>query len=359
MDDKRNKHGAASMKWSLVIAAQFPELADGWAELHARCQASPMLAVDFVQPLVAQFGNGREYLASCQHDGRMVAMALVVAHGRGSWALFQPAQAPIGLWLQEPGQEMAPLLSSLMAALPGMPLVFGLTQCDPDLLARPPVTNRIRTLDYIDTARITLAGSFDAYWIARGKNLRSNLKKQRAKLGKDGVALRLQVSRLPEEVASAVADYGRLESAGWKAGAGTAVCAGNAQGRYYRAMLEDFCARGAGSIYRYWFNEQLVAMDLCIEDSTQIIVLKTTYDESVAGSLSPTLLMREAVCRQLFDEGSLTRLEFYGKVMEWHTRWTDEVRTLYHVNFYRSALLARLHAWRRRRTPSVKEHYVP
>ena len=60
------------MKWSLVKAAQFSVMADRWAELHARCHASPMLALDFVQPLVAQFGEGGEYVACCEHDGRIV-----------------------------------------------------------------------------------------------------------------------------------------------------------------------------------------------------------------------------------------------------------------------------------------------
>jgi hypothetical protein len=30
--------------------------------------------------------------------------------------------------------------------------------------------------------------------------------------------------------------------------------------------------------------------------------------------------------------------------MEWHLRWTDEVRTMYHVNYYRWPGLRRLHA---------------
>ena len=340
------------MKWTLV-----PFSASAWDALHARCQASPMLAADFVQPLLAAFGDGSERLASCQHDGRTVAMALVAPAGRAAWATFQPAQAPIGLWLQEPGLDLAALLSSLTPALPGMPLIFGLTQIDPDLLARPAA---LRTLDYIATARITLSGTFEHYWAARGKNLRNNLKKQRARLDKEGVALRLQVSRDAAEMGAAVADYARLESAGWKAGGGTAVGTANAQGRFYRAMLERFCRRGAGSVYRYWFNQQLVAMDLCIEDAKQIIVLKTTYDESVPSGLSPTLLMREEALRQLFDEGKFERLEFYGKVMEWHTRWTDEVRTLYHVNHYRWPALGRLHAlWQSRRARPLKEDHVP
>ena len=343
------------MKWRLTPARDFPAAA--WSELHTRCLAAPMLAADFVAPLLAAFGDGSEWLASCQHDGRTVAMALLAPSGRAAWATFQPAQAPIGLWLQEPQLDLAQLLAALLPALPGLPLVVGLTQIDPDLQARPPA---MRTLDYIATARITLAGSFDHYWAGRGKNLRSNLKKQRARLAKEGVALRLQISREAAAVAAAVADYGRLESAGWKARGGTAVDAGNLQGQFYRAMLEGFCRRGAGSIYRYWFNDQLVAMDLCIEDERQIIVLKTTYDESVPASLSPTLLMREEALRRLFDEQRFARLEFYGKLMEWHTRWTDEVRTLYHVNHYRWPALGRLHALlQSRRAPSPKADHVP
>jgi hypothetical protein len=183
------------MKWTLTPASAFADKAGQWNDLHARCQASPMLAVDFVQPLLTEFADGGELLASCERDGRVVAMTLVAPRGRGAWATFQPAQAPIGLWLQEDQQRLHALLSSLMASLPGLPLVFGLTQCDPDLMARPTDSDQLRTMDYIDTAKITLAGSFDEYWNARGKNLRSNLKKQRAKLDKEGVTLRLQVSR--------------------------------------------------------------------------------------------------------------------------------------------------------------------
>ncbi|QYF95070.1 GNAT family N-acetyltransferase [Massilia sp. PAMC28688] len=339
------------MKWTLLPACALEDMSTVWNELHARSDATPLLALDFVQPLLTEFARGDELLARCDMHGRTVAMALVVRTGRGRWSTFQPSQAPVGLWLQERGLDVNTLLACLMRALPGMPLVFGLTQCDPDLLPRPPDGPRLRTMDYIDTARITLAGSFDDYWQARGKNLRSNLKKQRAKLAKDGVPLRMQICRDPADVAQAVADYGRLESAGWKAGGGTAVAADNDQGRYYRAMLERFCARGAGSIYRYWFGEQLAAMDLCVEDAQQIIVLKTTYDETIPKSLSPTLLMREEACRALFEARAFERLEFYGKVMEWHTRWTDEVRTLYHINFYRWPIIASLHARQQARRP--------
>jgi hypothetical protein len=142
-----------------------------------------------------------------------------------------------------------------------------------------------------------------------------------------------------------VADYGRLETTGWKARSGSAVGAGDAQGRFYARMLEAFAQQGQARVYRYWFGEQLAAMDLCITDRDCIVILKTAYDESIPSGFSPALLMREEACRELFDAQRFARIEFYGRVMEWHTRWTDEVRTLYHLNHYRWPLLSRAHAY--------------
>lgn len=344
------------MKWRLAPGHAFEAERVRWRELHARSAATPLLDADFIAPLLTEFSNGGEVLAWCEHDGRTVAMTLLTRASSASWRTFQPPQAPLGPWLQESGSDTAELLAALLPALPGVALLVALTQCDPALLARPQSAARLRSIDYIDTAAIALDGSFETYWEGRGKNLRANLKKQRARLARDGVVARLQVSRAAEDVSDAIAQYAQLEGAGWKAGAGSAV--GGAQAHYYRTMLEAFCRRGAGCIYRYWFGERLVAIDLCIEDAAQLIVLKTTYDEGAAADgLSPALLMREEALRDLFGDCRLQRLEFYGRVMEWHTRWTKQVRTLYHVNYYRWPVLARLHArWQSR---TLKAHHVP
>ncbi len=331
------------MSWTIAPAASLAAHAAEWTRLHAAGPASPLLAADFVLPLLEQFGSGVELLAIYRRGGQTLAMTVLAPAGRARWQTFQPAQAPIGIWLQRPGLDSAALAGELVRALPGFALMASLTQCDPELLPRPRDARSLHTLDYILTARISVRGGFAHYWEERGKNLRSNLKKQRARLEREGIAPRLEVLRAPGLVAAAVADYGRMESTGWKAGGGTAVHADNAQGRFYRSMLEAFCRRGAGSIYRYWFGERLVASDLCIEGPDCIVILKTAYDESVDRSLSPTLLMREEQTRRLFEEARFGRIEFYGKVMEWHLRWTDEVRTLYHLNTYRWPALHSLH----------------
>jgi hypothetical protein len=324
--------------------------------LHASGPASPPLAADFVQALLDVFGTGRELLAWHGRGDDTDAMTIVAPRRLGVWDTFQPAQAPVGLWLQRDTRAVDGMLADLLRALPGPALMVGLTQCDPVLMARPADASRsgARSFDYIRTARISVAGSFDDYWNARGKNLRNNLKKQRNRLRQDGIATRLEIVRAPERMADAVADYGRLETSGWKGAGGTAVEAGNDQGRFYRTMLETLARRGAASVYRYWFDgpggPHLAAMDLCVEGGGCIVVLKTAYDEALGPQLSPALLMREEATRDLFDEGRFERIEFYGRVMEWHTRWTDEIRTMYHLNGYRWPLLARLHAGIGKRT---------
>ena len=57
--------------------------------------------------------------------------------------------------------------------------------------------------------------------------------------------------------------------------------------------------------------------------------------------------MRHDYLPAIFADRSFDRIEFYGRVMEWHTRWTDEVRTLYHATTYRWPFVARLDAKRR------------
>lgn len=339
------------MSWHTVPARELAldsSHLERWRALHRAGGASPILAPEFALAALAVFGSGRERLAWHERDGQADIMTILAPGRAGIWNTFQPAQAPVGLWLQRDAEARADTLPGLLRALPGPALMLGLTQCDPMLMIRPPRDetrgSTQRTLDYIETARVTLAGSFEAYWNARGKNLRTNLRKQRKRLQDDGVPTRLQVSRAAHEMAGAVADYGALESAGWKAQDGTAVAADNAQGRFYRAMLEAFAATGNACVYRYWIGERLAAMDLCIEGGGCIVVLKTAYDESLGAQLSPALLMREEATRDIFESGRFERIEFYGRVMEWHRRWTDEIRVMYHLNAYRWAWLKRLHA---------------
>jgi hypothetical protein len=327
------------MSWRIFPVSEFLQFEKQWDALNAKSANNPLLDGDFVALLLKNFSAGEEQLAVFGDLAQ--AMAIVKRRRPGVWESFQPSQAPIGLWLADRKLPWQKTLPSLQRALPGC-VLLGINQLDPDDYERPGETPRVTILDYIQTARITIDKPFKDYWKARGKNLRHNMKRQRGRLADEGIATRLEIISDPEHIDEAVLDYAKLESAGWKAGGGTAIAPGNAQHRFYSEMLKRYSARGEACIYRYFFGDRLVASDLCLHSRSALIVLKTTYAESEKTS-SPALLMREEAFARLFAQGRTRRIEFYGKVMDWHTKWSDEIRTLYHINCYRFGWLRRLH----------------
>lgn len=322
------------MSWKLYPTRRFAEFAAEWDTLQRATANTPFLESAFLAPLLAVFGDGRELLAVHQGSSGMDVAAIVHRVGRGQWETFQPSQLPLGAWIQHKDADVGASARELLSALPGLALSLGLTQLDPRLSSRPQGNKALRLQEYVNTSFIDVAGSFESYWEARGKNLRQNTRKQRNKLQADGTVSRLDCVSAAEGVAAALEQYGALESAGWKADTGTAIGADNNQGRFYRTMLQNFCALGRGRIYRYWFGEHVVAMDLCIDNGPLVVILKTAYDESLK-QLSPSVLMRQDEFKSWWDEGRFERIEFYGKTMEWHTRWTAEERSLYHATAYR------------------------
>lgn len=323
-----------SGSWRLVEGGDVIRHRDAWRALNARSFRSPVLDPDFIEPLLQIFGRGNERLAICGDPQRPRAMGLITTRKPGAWETFQPDQAPIAPWLVEPDLALEPLLAGLLRRASKIGLLVGITQQDPSLVPRPANTRYLRTLDYIQTARIPVTGDFESYWAQRGKNLRHNLRRQHNRLTKEGLHAQLEILQAPDEMVDAVADYGRIESAGWKAQAGTAVHPDNAQGRFYKEMLGRFAQRGQAFVFRYRLNGQVAAMDLCVLHDGILVILKTAYDEN-QGSYSPALLMREATFRWIFARNDVRTIEFYGRVMDWHRKWADDVRTMYHVNLYR------------------------
>lgn len=338
------------LKWDLHPARDLGHWSSSWDELNRSCSGSALLESRFVSLLLRFFGNDRIRLAIGQRDQVIAAMALIEPGAHGAWSTFQPGQAPLGLWLSTPRLDRDEGAKTLMSVLPWPVLLFGILQQDPGISLRPAQTTHLRTLDHIRTARVRATGSFADYWAARGKNLRHNLKRQRNRLEREGVSLQLDVARKPEEMAEAIADYGRLETAGWKNRSGTAVSADNIQGTFYRALLETYAATGDAFAYRYFYNDRVVACDLCIVGNGVINWLKTTYDESETTS-SPAALLRQASFELVFADLRVEMIEFYGPVMDWHTKWADEIRTMYHINVYRWSWLARLHGRKHQATP--------
>ena len=335
--------------WTIAPIGKFAETLEIWGGLNrAHSGDTPLLDPLFLAPLIQEFADDRDVVATYREAGQVRAIAVLRRVNFFAWQTLQPANAPIGLWNGDPALDLERVLGELAARLSASCAMLGVTQQDPASLPRPSRSRRLSTFDYIRTARIEFPPSFETYWQSRSKNFRQNVTRQRNRIKREQIEARLECLTDPADMARAVADYARLETAGWKAEEGTAVRLEDPQGRFYVKMLTAFAERGESFVYRYRFADRVVASDLCILRDGTLYILKTAYDEAQQG-LSPAHLMRVDAFAQAIDAGRLRKVEFYGPVKEWHTRFTDDIRTMYHANFYRLPVLKRLHEARRAR----------
>jgi CelD/BcsL family acetyltransferase involved in cellulose biosynthesis len=326
-----------------------PETRQSWDRLNTQQGDLPFLGANAMRNAVETLGSGQEVLLTgSAASGEPRAMFVLVPDGFLRWRTFQPSQVPLGAWVADAGLSIDRLVDDVMASNRLPCLVLSITQIDPKLAARGADTATSRRADYIPTGWVEVEGEFTDYWAARGKNLRQNMRKQRNKLAADGVQTHMLVWRDRADMEPALARYAALETAGWKAAEGTAIHAGNAQGRYYIRLFNEAAEANEAVIYEYRFDDRTVAMNLCLLRAGQLIVLKTAYDESIK-SLSPAFLLREEELQSFFGGKEVRRIEYYGRLMDWHTKLTERQRTLYHLTSYRWAWVKRL-AERRART---------
>jgi CelD/BcsL family acetyltransferase involved in cellulose biosynthesis len=341
---------SSPLTWENLPASALQQRADiglEWNRLNAARGDLPFLSADAIGIALEVFGDGRERLL-IGRSGAVVAMLVLVPQSRLQWSTFQPSQIPLGAWVAKPDLSATALANSLIKNQLGLCLVLSITQIDPSLAPRGVDSANSEHSDYIDTGWVDIEGSFEQYWSARGKNLRQNMRKQRNKLAAEGMNTCMKVWVEPEQMAPALARYAALESAGWKSAHGTAINADNDQGRFYTRLFESAAARGEAVVYEYLLDDRSVAMNLCLRRSGVLVVLKTTYDESIK-SLSPAFLLREEELKSIFTEARIRRIEYYGRLMDWHTKLTEQKRTLYHLTAYRWPLVKQL-ALRRRKS---------
>lgn len=331
------------MTWTRQDALQAlgtPAVADQWDQLNGLRSNLPFLSAAASHNALAVFGTGKEQLFTCTRQGVVQAMFVMTPVPPLRWRTFQPSQLPLGMWVALNDISLSDLVRDMLRGPLKLSLVASITQIDPLFAPREPDTPWLRHSDYIETGWIDITGDFDGYWAARGKNLRQNMRKQRNRLAAEGVTCRMRVLNDPSDMAAALVRYGELESSGWKADEGTAIHADNLQGRFYRELLEHGARVSEAVVYEYLFDDRTVAMNLCLLRAGVLVVLKTSYDETQK-AFSPAFLLREEELQAIFAEQRITRIEYYGRLMDWHTKLTENKRMLYHLTVYRYPVVKR------------------
>lgn len=317
------------------------KLREDWNQLNASTTRQVFMDAEAIGCALKHFGTGKERLFVGTAQGQIVCMAVLSRIDALRWSTFQPSQIPLGAFLIAPHVGLDTASAALLRALPTTTLVLSITQLDPLYVPRPADTATLRLDDYIETGWIELTGTFEEYWAARSSSLRKNMRNQRNRLVSEGTSVALRTSVKAADMPAAVARYGKLESAGWKAESGTAVHPDNEQGRFYSELLSAEAARGSALVHEYWLDGGLAAANLCLLRDKTLVVLKTTYDEKYT-QLSPAFLLRLAQIQSAYETGEIERIEFYGRKRDWHTRWTEAFRTIYHATAYRHGFIKRV-----------------
>src|SRR5437016_1258374 len=101
---------SAELTWAIYPINEFPALAAEWDALNRDASSLPVLDSQTIELLRREFGSGKELIALCRSSGKLVAAAVLQPSGQGRWQTFQPAQAPLGAWLQRPPHSHEVLL---------------------------------------------------------------------------------------------------------------------------------------------------------------------------------------------------------------------------------------------------------
>jgi hypothetical protein len=233
-------------------------------------------------------------------------------------------------------------LRSLVRALPGLAFALSLPYQDPEF-AWLPTEGR----DFIErttlgtTVAIRSAAGFDAYWSARPKELRDNIRRRQRKATEAGLKAQLSAHTQPEDVAAAVDRYGELESRGWKGREGTALHPDNVQGRFYREALQTFAATNNASAYELNFGDRLAASRLVVSGPTMHVILKVTHDEDLR-QYAPGHVQLHEILRLLLAERQPRSVELYTKASRDWLLWATDTRPIDYVSIYRNRAVTTL-----------------
>jgi len=325
------------INWQVLKITEFGNYASSWDKLNVNNNNQSVLSAIFIQALVKHFSTGQEQLILGWHNNTLVFGGIFEKLSRIRWRTFQPSQAPLGALICDANLLNFNVFSTIAKLLPSKPLLLDLTQIDSQQHPLP-LKSHLFTMPYISTGSLPVPISFDDYFANFSKNTRQNFNKARNRLTKLGVETRLEIITNESSIKEFVSIYGDIESSGWKNTEGTAIHIDNKQGGFYSDLLASFAVNNETQIWCYYFNKEIVAVDLCVSMAETLVILKTTYKEKHA-KFSPSLLMKLDAYKRLGQEGKIKTIEYFGKTKGWHKRLQCEERDIYHITWCKYPLL--------------------
>jgi hypothetical protein len=331
------------LHWELLPITAFNRIESHWDGLNDKTNNQSILSFVFVNALLESFSDSTEYIVLGWQSDELCFAGIFEKLSAHRWRTFQPSQAPLGCFLCNKELLNKNTCQKIANILPGKTKLVDFTQIDS---AQHPFVekNNLHSSPYISTGKMLIPKDFDGYFSSFSKNTRQNFNKARNRLAKANVAVKLNIITDELLMEKFIGIYGELESSGWKNQQGTAIHSANEQGKFYRHLFTEFAKKKCAQIWCYLFDDEIVAVDLCIVKGDVLVILKTTYQELQA-KFSPALLMKLDAYKKLGEEEKIKTIEYFGPTKDWHKRLKCEERTVYHLTWCKYAVLYRIFLW--------------
>lgn len=320
-------------RWLRYSMERYPgDLWRDWDRLNsAYNDAHPMLDARFVSLLLRHFPAAIDVVVARQGD-EPVFLMLVESDGKIVTSLYRPSQTQLAVALM-PRRAMIPF-SGVFSALPLSVIRLDIYAVDPLYHAALVTQEEGQLEDGALNMVIDTRGEFAQYWSSRPKNLRKNISRYSNRIGRTFGESRFDVVRAAGDMADAVRRYAAVESSGWKGKAGTALEPGNVQENFYRDIMEAYAAHDEAWVFELYLGDSLAASRLCIANSEQLIILKTTYDEQFSDYAAGRILLYETV-RYVFERQISSRVDFYTNATRDQLEWSTSSRTMHNLSMFR------------------------
>lgn len=285
-----------------------------WHRLATATAAPPFLRPGWAQIWTEAYGGTADLVvASVRRRGELVAALPMMRRGRTLRCLAN-AETPAMDVLATDGSARRRLLEGVLDRRHRR-VEFGqlsagqasdalLTDLAPRLHCEL-VARVVRRQPYVDTT-----GGWSDYESSRlSGDRRREIRRYARRLGELGT-LRVDVHEDSDE--RLLSEGFRLEAAGWKARAGTAILSTRRATGFYTSVAQWAAAHGMLQLAFLRLDERPIAFCLAVRQNGTLYALKTGYDEEL-GRCAPGMVLLHALLRSAFDDTQLRRVELLGE----------------------------------------------
>ncbi len=184
-------------------------------------------------------------------------------------------------------------------------------------------TTRVETIltsPFIDTT-----GTWEAYEARIDTKVKADLRRRRRRMADEG-QIAIEVCDGSVDLDALLEEGFRVEAAGWKGAAGTAIAAHPATRRFYGQIARWAAERGLLRLCFLRLDGVAIAFEFDLEAGGAHYALKGGYDEAFR-RFAPAKVLRMDLIERAFAR-DVARYEFLGENEPYKREWADQVTSI-------------------------------